>query len=90
MTDLRQGIYNKIFPHIQCLECSELVRTSKSVAKYYSSNYKIPDTIMLETTSFCNLQCTNCFNTAIVHSSISNEPKLEFYINKKAGAENVI
>lgn len=67
----RQNLLNGCLPTAKCLACPELVSAPKSLAKYYRANYQVPQGIMIENTSTCNLRCINCYNAMIEKHTIS-------------------
>jgi sulfatase maturation enzyme AslB (radical SAM superfamily) len=88
----RQSLANGFLPTAACAyRCTELVRSPKSVAGFYEQNYKLPEIIMFENTSYCNLKCEGCYNRYIDKSTISLDDTRIFANEcKKHNIKNII
>ncbi|MDR0920550.1 MAG: radical SAM protein [Oscillospiraceae bacterium] len=78
VNSLRQSLANGFLPTASCAyRCSELVSSPKSLANYYKDNYSVPNVMMFENTSFCNMKCKGCYNEYIEKSTVSeNDTRL--------------
>ena len=56
-----------------CLKCRQFAASSKSLGNYYSKNYSLPNSIMIENTSLCNLKCDYCYNEVINKVTMSDQ-----------------
>ena len=71
---MRESLFDGFLPTVSCMSrCNELIRTTTSEGLYYLENYRIPDALMFENTSVCNLRCEHCFNSYISGDTVSLE-----------------
>jgi len=63
----RKRLAQGIIPIRRCLTCRELMKTRRTEAASYVSNFTTPKRgIMVENTVLCNLNCINCSRKAIL------------------------